>query len=382
MKIIKPTYTESIVNLMGSVYQFFGGESEYLTLTEVDAVLGSHIKHVVLVVFDGMGFCALEKHLLPTDFLRVHTIKPIQSVFPPTTTAAMTSYYTGLSPLEHGWLGWSLYFKECGCAIDLFTNCNSYTRQPFHREKIAYEILPYTSIYKKIKDVCEAIEIHTLKPKDIYFPSGANIHHGVESLEDMGLEISRINRSKNRTFASAYWPEPDMCMHEFGPDEAIVKEKIDGINTWVEALSKTLSDTVLIVCADHGQTQIKEEIDLGKYPEIVECFVMPPAMEGRAMSFWIKNHKIDEFKQRFNSLFGTDFVLYSKKEVYTSQLLGMHCAHSRVDDFVGDFLACATSSKLMFYKTKSGAEPHHFKGHHAGLTEDEMLIPLIIKVCE
>jgi len=65
---------------------------------------------VVLMAFDGMGVDILEKHLPRESFLRENMIRYVTSVFPSTTTAAMTAYYSGLSPNEHGWLGWSLYF--------------------------------------------------------------------------------------------------------------------------------------------------------------------------------------------------------------------------------------------------------------------------------
>ena len=47
--------------------------------------------------------------------------KELTSVYPCTTVAAMTSYRSGISPNEHGWLGWTLYFKETNRIVD--KNC-------------------------------------------------------------------------------------------------------------------------------------------------------------------------------------------------------------------------------------------------------------------
>ena len=39
----------------------------------------------------------------------------ITSVFPSTTASAITTSYTGRTPLEHGLTGWFAYFGEAGC---------------------------------------------------------------------------------------------------------------------------------------------------------------------------------------------------------------------------------------------------------------------------
>jgi len=381
MNIVKPLYKESIVNVMASIYKCYGGKPDYESLSELDEVLNKKYKHIMLLVFDGFGFKAMENHLSETSFMRINNLKSIQSVFPPTTTAAMTSYYTGVSPNEHGWLGWSLYFKEYGCAIDLFTNRNSYSGQPMNQERIAYKALPYKTIYKKIDELNKGIRIHTVKPSAIYFPSDPNVHHGIETLAEMMDLLVEINNGNESTFTSCYWPDPDMTIHNSGPDEISVKNVFDEINDYILKLSSELHDTLLIVSADHGLTAIKEEIYLNEYEDLVDCLLMPPAIEGRAMSFWVKPDKKRVFEMLFREFFDKDFKLYTKEEILNENLFGLFETHKRVDDFVGDFLACAIGSKLIYYKTIGGNEPHHFKGHHAGLTDEEMLIPLIVKEC-
>ena len=60
------------------------------------------------------------------------------------------------------------------------------------------------------------------------------------------------------------------------------------------------------------------------------------------------------------------------------KLFGKGRYHERFHDFVGDYIAVAKSNAIIHYKVTGGKEPHHFKGHHAGVTDEEMLIPLII----
>lgn len=374
-----PQYKKSIVNLMSSVLNYYEVDSSYPSIKVIDDELKKGYKHVALLIFDGLGTSAIKHHLDEHSILRKNMRTSIQSVYPPTTTAAMTSYYTGLSPAEHGWLGWSMYFKEYGAMVDLFTNCNSYTGLLMQTKRIAYRELPYKSVYEKIKDVNgNVIDIHTIKPEAIFFPSNGNRHHPVRDMKHFRKVMKRISNNEKRTFTSAYWPNPDMLMHEFGPYHDKVKENIIMINGFVDELVSGLSDTLLIISADHGLTDIEVEYDLSQDVELHEMLIIPPSIEGRATSFFVKKEKMQAFKDIFCRKYGHDFELYTHDEVISNELFGKGEYHQRFDDFVGDFMACAKGHGILYYKTVGGKEGHHFKGHHAGLTDEEMLIPLIM----
>lgn len=111
-KSIPVNYDDSLVSLACSVLKRFGAPYTHGTLEDFDKLLAKGYKNVVVMLFDGMGTAILEKHKRVAPFLIEHNIRRISSVFPPTTTAATTSIETGLTPCEHGWLGWALYFKE------------------------------------------------------------------------------------------------------------------------------------------------------------------------------------------------------------------------------------------------------------------------------
>ena len=62
----------------------------------------------------------------------------VTSVYPSTTTAALTSYYSGKSPYETGWIAWSQYFKEYGRQFYMDLGLDA-SRLRFHdHEKLAH----------------------------------------------------------------------------------------------------------------------------------------------------------------------------------------------------------------------------------------------------
>ena len=99
------------------------------------------------------------------------------------------------------------------------------------------------------------------------------------------------------------------------------------------------------------------------------------ALEPRACSIKLKE-KVDKnyFKNLFLKNYGNEFKLYSKEEVIEYQLFGEKIKNSIVTDNIGDFIAIAIKNTCLRYDQKGKA----FKTYHAGITKDEMEVPLIV----
>ena len=84
------------------------------------------------------------------------------------------------------------------------------------------------------------------------------------------------------------------------------------------------------------------------------------------------------FYQRFNELFGEYFVLLSKQDFLQSGLLGEGPQHNMVNEFIGDFVAIAISNKCISYLEPNGVKQDALIARHAGLTVEELNVPLIL----
>ena len=117
----KVNYNECLVNLANSIRKYYGLKTHHSTLSYVDDILEERKPEtVILFLFDGMGSKMLERIMPEDSYFRKHMIKEITSVYPPTTTAATTSVRTGLTPMEHGFMGWNTYLKQLNKTITLF----------------------------------------------------------------------------------------------------------------------------------------------------------------------------------------------------------------------------------------------------------------------
>jgi hypothetical protein len=312
-----------------------------------------------------LGSKILEKNLKKESFLRKHKVADITTVFPATTTAATTSVVTGLNPCEHGWLGWYLYVKDINKTIVMYTNKLKDTEIEAADYSIATTLFPYKSIFEIINA--------NGKYKAYQVSPYGDVKYNFDKPNEMYERISKLCNQEGKKFIYCYYNDPDHIMHDLGVNNDDVKSKILFINDEIEKMCSSLRDTLIIVTADHGLIDA-EYICLSDYPAIKETLLRETSIEPRETAFFIKEDKKDVFEKEFNKYFKNDFILLKKDEVIKKQLFGNGKENARFNSCLGDYLAVAISNKCIIDE----ADPNPLKGRHAGVTEDEVLVPLII----
>ena len=367
-KICKPDYKNSLVNLANSILQYFECPVHHTSLPAIDKFLEKEYQTVVLLVLDGMGVDMLEHNLSEKSFLRKQMVAEISSVFPPTTTAATTSIYTGLTPQEHGWAGWQCYFKEYKRNIEPFLKRDFYTGKSLDVD-VGKEFLSHKKLFEQINEQGKYKAYGVAR-----FWGGYN----VETMNDVCNKIVELSKEKDKKFILAYYKEPDSVMHHTGCYSDKTKTKIKSLDRHVETLAQKLKNALLVVTADHGLIDISEDVRLEKIKEIDDCLRLPPAIEPRAVAFYVKEDKKEQFEREFNKRFGNDFILLSSDEYIKQGYAGEGKIHPKFREFLGDYMALATGNRILQYQIPNVLDSVEFKAHHAGLTQKEMIVPLIV----
>ena len=362
-----PDYNRSILSVSSSILNFFNINSNYPTLKELDNYLKKGYKNIVFLILDCLGTEILTENLGESSFLRKNLIANITTVFPSTTVAATTAFHSGTSPFENGWIGWMPYFKEYNDIIEIFTSKEFYTGKKLNIPNIEESILKYETIYSKIISQNKNVTYHKVFPD--FVPDGA------KNIEELCNNIYNACNNKNRcNLVSAYWNEPDHTIHHTGVHSKETKHAIENIDKNIKELANKLNDTLIIISADHGAVDI-EEVYINKYKVLTECLKMPPSIETRFVTFFIKEGKEQKFKQEFKRIFKEEFLLYTKSEFLDLGLLGKGNKHYKIDEFLGDFVAISKSNKAIRYELNNKFEK--LIADHAGITKDEMMVPVI-----
>lgn len=370
MSIFYPDYQNSILSLISSLLHSYDVHTPHPGLPLLEDVLAARSKNTILLILDGLGSDSLAGILPGYSFLNSHKVADLSSVCPCTTAAATTTLSSGLTPLEHGWLGWSPWFKEFGRIVDVFLDRDSFSGTAIDPSPAGL-LLAYPDIAGKLaRQKDGAIGIHRLMP--------SFAKNGFESLQLMAERMREICHLDGPQLMLAYWHEPDTRMHNNGPWSDAVREEMAAIDQTLSGLFQAVDNLTMIVSADHGQVVVEREVFLDELPELHDCLILPPSLETRAVSLFVKPEKKAFFISRFEDILGDSFLLMPRQAVFKRGLLGSGTPHPKVDDFVGDFIAFATGHTIIRYRTRFNKPHKPFKGHHAGLRSEEMQVPLII----
>ena len=363
---VKNNYNECLTNFACSIRKYFDLDYKHNTLAYIDQILDEYKpKNVVTILCDGMGSNIMDRMLDKDAFLIRNRLKSITTVFPATTVAATTSVTTGLNPVETGMLGWHMYYRELDKTITVFLNSvkEDTTNTPLE------EAREYNARHMIRKTIMDEINASGVYKGYTLFPFGEGHYQDVAEMFQM---IEEKCNEKGKKYIYAYDDEPDHTMHEIGCDKEEIKRIIVDLNARIERLSQRLTDTVIFVVADHGHCNV-ENFFIKDYPDIEECLLRNTSIEPRAVNFFIKPEKKAIFVELFNKYFGEYFDLYPMDEVIKSKLFGDGEENEIFRDALGDYLAIAKSNKTLLY---TGSQV--LKSQHAGYTDDEIMVPLIL----
>ena len=377
-KTVFPNYSNSILNTITSILKYYNVNTKYKGIDELDSTLKNNFKNVVLILLDGMGENLLNS-ISPEGFFAKNKLSVVTSVCPSTTVAALNTYYSARPPIETGWIAWSQYFKEYGRALDMFPRTDSYTGEKLVNPKIdVFDSLKYKNIFEQIEDVNDDVKGYEINPT--HCESRSNRVLKANSIEIMCDNILSLCKNTDNNFIFAYTDDPDKTLHRKGCSSTEVQDLVLHFENTIKKLHTQLenTNTLLIISADHGHNDIETEYNILDFPDILECLIIPPFLESRAISFFVKEDKKDLFAERFRNNFKNEFLLFTKEEFLKKEFLGIGNHHYKIDDFIGNYIAISIANSIIKLDTNISMSKYTKLSTHCGFTENEMLVPLIV----
>ena len=365
MKTVFPEYDNCGVNVVSSIVQYFGMEPRHQSHPYVDRLLqGICYRNIVLFLFDGMGMEVMRNNLPEDSFLRQHIVHELSAVYPSTTTAATTAIETEYMPGEHGWIGWTLYFKELDKRVDIFLNRDAETKEVAADYDVVGRYLPIEPVFDRINRSGKARAACI----------SAYVEPPYKTLPEIAQAIRLGCEEPGQHYFYGYWGDPDHQLHESGVDSPAVKKVLNELDEWFRAFCSALpEDTLVMATADHGQLNI-EFLYVTDHPKLCEALLRPTSVEPRTTAFYVKPEYMQVFPALFPEAFPEGFQLMTSREFLDSGILGPGQMNPRIPELVGDYVAIATDRFCIDY-TRTDKK---MVGAHAGMTVAEMRVPLIV----
>lgn len=361
--LVWPDYKNCVANLPNSILKAFGAPPAGDSLPLLDRYLETEYRNIVVILLDGMGKTVLERHLAENGPFRRHLAGIYQSVFLSTTVAATTSVLSGLQPCEHSWLGWECYYPSVDQNVTVFFNTIQGTKEQAADYNVPQTVTPYESVVERINKA--GGKAYLTAPFAAPYP---------QSLSQICAQIRRLCKEPEKKYIYAYWDKPDGLLHRCGCASPEVRENLLEMEKTIQELADDLKDTLLIVTADHGHMDSEYAV-LQEYPDLCDCLIRLPSLEPRVLNYFVKEEKTAYFEQTFNRLFGDRFLLLPMNAALEKNLFGTGAHHPQFRGMLGNYLAIATGDLAIYFNKE------RWKSVHGSVTEDEMLIPLIVFAC-
>lgn len=381
MREIKfPDYNHSILNTITSVLKYYNVETNHNSLDILDNKLNSKkYQNIVFIILDGLGEHIL-KSISSNGFFVQNELDCVTSVFPSTTTAALTTYYSGKPPYETGWIAWSQYFKEYGRAVDMLSHKESYTGESLKDTTLDVfkAIVNYETVFEKIEIASPNVKAYEIMPS--YSDRKSKRTLKADTVDELVEAIELLCENPHDKFIMAYCDNPDGILHKFGTDSLEAKDFVLTAESAIQQMCNNFSDdTLVIISADHGHLNIENPHSILDFPELLECLYMPVSLESRVVTFWVKDEMKQIFEERFNNLLKDEFMLLTKDEFLNQKhLLGYGKIHPKVNEFLGDYVAISVSNSILNIENYLTEKKKLKKSTHCGLTKEEMEVPLIV----
>ena len=369
-----------LVNLIASVVQGRGGASRHAPLALLPARELEPARNVVLVIVDGLGDNYLRRRGAGGELERRRR-GTITSVFPSTTASAITTSYTGCTPLEHGLTGWYTYFGEAGYVaaplpFRVRGNMQPLTEMGFRPER-AFTARP----------IFEALKVRSIVVSHIQIiDSDYNLSHcagaerrAYDTLERFVDEVeAAVKSGAERKFVYAYWPEYDATSHRHGSMSAEAAREFERIDGAFGELVKRLSgtDSLIVATADHGFIDVPAEESLELPASLAALLRLPLCGERRIAYCHV--HDREAFMHAARDWLGQRAEVVPSGELVQRGWFGPGKPHARFAERVGD-VALVMNGRYTVKDWIAGEPRHLHIGNHGGLSADEMMIPLIVE---
>src|SRR3989442_191785 len=376
---MRPDYAGgSLVNLVASVVASRGGKPLHEPLRNFE--LASRAQNLVLLIIDGLGDNYLMRHGAGSELARRRRTS-LTSVFPSTTASAITTSYTGRTPLEHGLTGWFTYFGAAGCVASPLQFRSRGENLPLQQRGFSPgSAFPAPSVFESLP--VRSIVVTSRQIVD----SAYNVRHcagatrlAYETLEEFVSQVeAAVKSGAQRKFIYAYWPHYDVISHRHGSESRQAAAELEKFDPALGRLIARLSATQSRIgaTADNGFIDVAPGESLELPAELSAMLRFSLCRERRVAYCFL--HSPAQFMDRARHWLGDRADVRPSRELLREGWFGPGTPHPRIDERVGDVALVMRDRYTV--KDWTPGEPRHLHiGNHGGTSEDEMMIPLIVE---
>ena len=395
-----PQYSgQSILNIPSSVCSILGtSEIGYPVLDpDILSKVGEGVQRIVLILMDALALHRLRRWMedgttpIWKQLLADGNLFPLTSIVPSTTSAAITSLWTGASAAQHGIMGYEMWLKEYGLVANMILHkpmsyqgdVGGLSRAGFRPE----EFLNVPTLGTHL--MMNGVQSHAFQHYSIARSGLSRMLmrdtavHTFSTAADLWVSVRQLLEGVigERAYVWIYWGAVDGLSHHNGPDDERASAEFASFSGAFERnflsmiSSQAREDTLLILTADHGQifTPKDDHLDLLHHPELVNRLHIHPTGENRMAFLHVRPGMQEDVISYISRTWPDRFHVLASEQALQSGLFGSGGHHPGLNDRMGDLVVIAREDSYLWWST----EENPLMGRHGGLSPDEMLVPFL-----
>lgn len=359
-------------------------------------------ERVIVCLIDAFGWRLFEEHAEAAPFLREMlaggVVSQMTSMFPSTTAAHTTCVHTGLPVAASGVHEWFYYEPAVDVVIAplLFSPAGETERDVLRRRGITpAQLFPAQTVYQDLRAAGvpayayqsrayahSAFSTHVLR--------GARLRPYTTWPEALTNLRADWEAARGRAYFFLYFDAIDALSHHYGPASpqvrAEVRALLHSLDEFLRAASGQPRRTLLLVTADHGQTTLDPAAAIVLNTLLPDLPALArPNRRGQPLLFggsprdtflYIRDEHLAEVESRLARALAGRGVVRRTADLLADGLFGPPPVSARLLERLGNLVVLPAPGEAVYWLDRSRPEAK-YRGHHGGLTPDEMLVPLL-----
>jgi len=334
--------------------------------------LGNAENREVLILIDGMGQDAIDKYgdQFPI-FDELKQVKKLYTNFPSTTATSLSTLGTGVLPGVHGMLGYTVRVPR---SDNRLLNALKWDERV---DPVMWQKVP-TLFERAVSAGVAVTHVAAKRYEGSGFTQAAlrgAKYVGANGVDEMATAVSAALKPQP-SFVYTYLNTLDSAGHSdgVGSDKWLTAlQQVSEFITKVKQLAP--AGTRIWVTSDHGMVNSTEQVILGQDNKLLENVTLIGG-EPRARHIYIKEGAVSETIIQWQEFFGNRARVLSKDTAIKDGLFGPVVTEDS-HDRLGDLIAIANNDLILVDPARV-REESSMVGHHGGVTDIEVEIPLLL----
>jgi Type I phosphodiesterase / nucleotide pyrophosphatase len=324
-----------------------------------------HASQVVVLIVDGLGWDQFVEYKALMPSLAGLTGGPITTVAPTTTATALCSITTGLTPGEHGLVGYRMALQGDVLNVLRWASGDSDRRRAMPPSQVQ-AFAPFLGL---AVPVISPAELEGTAFTEAHLRGSRPV--GYRAPSAIAVEVRRQLTAGER-FVYAYYGSVDKTAHERGFGEFYDAELRMADYIVAMVLEVLPPGAVLLVTADHGQVEVGDHV-LVPDPALLAMVGMQSG-EGRFRWWHVERASVDELAKAAIDSYGDVAWIVTRDQVLDEHWFGPTVS-GPVAARLGDVAVVARAPVSFHDPLDAGAFP--LVCRHGSLTSAEVRVPLL-----